>query len=98
MRMSADPRRNSTASLPRAPPPQGPGFADPGMVAGQFEFDLGIRQQAEPVPNFQRDGHLALGRELYGITPTGKSNIDPQLSRVLPARNGGRETGRAHFV
>jgi hypothetical protein len=50
------------------------GFADAGMVAGQFELHLRVRQQAQPVANFLRDSDLPLARDLHCITPTGKSN------------------------
>jgi hypothetical protein len=55
------------------------------MVASYFELYLGMRQQAQAVPDVQRNGHLTFARYLHGITPSSKGNtmVSVQQGEVL---------------
>lgn len=46
------------------------------MVARQFKFDFGIRQETKALTDFQRYGHLPFAGDLHGIIPTGESNAE----------------------
>src|ERR1039458_2567757 len=51
-----------------------PGLADPGVIPGQLERDLRMRQKTEAITDLLGDGDLALAGDLHGNTPTGKCN------------------------
>src|SRR5439155_23019652 len=47
-------------------------LANPGVISGQLERDLCMRQKTQAVADLLRDGDLALAGDLHGNTPTGK--------------------------
>src|SRR6185436_19509769 len=45
----------------------------PHRIAVDLEYDIGVREQAQFLPNVHRDRDLSLARDPHGNTPTGKS-------------------------